>query len=81
MSASTAAAQGDEYAIVPNAQGASVDTSSWPLLLKNYDQREYFKHRETQNWKHEHFADYALSSCRSYRSLYTYPSWMYTIEA
>lgn len=30
----------DEYTIKPQASTPAVDTSSWPLLLKNYDKRE-----------------------------------------
>ena len=30
----------DEYAIKPQAATPAIDTSSWPLLLKNYDKRE-----------------------------------------
>lgn len=33
--------EGDDYAIKPTAVTPSVDTSSWPLLLKNYDKREF----------------------------------------
>lgn len=29
-----------DYAIKPEALTPSVDTSQWPLLLKNYDKRE-----------------------------------------
>jgi H/ACA ribonucleoprotein complex subunit 4 len=31
-----------EYTIKPQAATPSLDTSSWPLLLKNYDKRESF---------------------------------------
>jgi H/ACA ribonucleoprotein complex subunit 4 len=30
----------DEYTIKPQATTPALDTSSWPLLLKNYDKRE-----------------------------------------
>lgn len=30
----------DEYSIKPQAVTPALDTSSWPLLLKNYDKRE-----------------------------------------
>lgn len=33
--------QEDEYTIKPQAVTPAVDTSSWPLLLKNYEKREY----------------------------------------
>lgn len=33
----------DEYTIKPQAVTPAVDTSSWPLLLKNYDKRESSK--------------------------------------
>ena len=37
---------GDEdYTIKPEAATPAVDTSNWPLLLKNYDKREY-----TRRW-------------------------------
>jgi H/ACA ribonucleoprotein complex subunit 4 len=29
----------EEYSIKPQAVTPTIDTSSWPLLLKNYDQR------------------------------------------
>lgn len=29
-----------EYAIKPEAVTPALDTSTWPLLLKNYDKRE-----------------------------------------
>jgi H/ACA ribonucleoprotein complex subunit 4 len=29
-----------EYSIKPQAVAPSVDTSQWPLLLKNFDQRK-----------------------------------------
>lgn len=29
----------DEFSIKPTAVTPSVDTSTWPLLLKNYDRR------------------------------------------
>lgn len=32
---------GQDYAIKPQAVTPSIDTSSWPLLLKNYDKREF----------------------------------------
>lgn len=31
----------DEYTIKPQAVTPALDTSSWPLLLKNYDKREW----------------------------------------
>lgn len=31
-----------EYSIKPEAVTPAVDTSSWPLLLKNYDKRKSF---------------------------------------
>lgn len=30
----------EDYSIKPQASTPALDTSSWPLLLKNYDQRE-----------------------------------------
>lgn len=30
----------EEYTIKPQAVTPAVDTSQWPLLLKNYDKRE-----------------------------------------
>lgn len=30
----------EEYTIKPQAVTPAVDTSEWPLLLKNYDKRE-----------------------------------------
>ena len=30
-----------DYQIQPTASTPAVDTSSWPLLLKNYDKREF----------------------------------------
>jgi hypothetical protein len=30
----------EDYVIKPQSSAPSVDTSSWPLLLKNYDKRE-----------------------------------------
>lgn len=30
----------EEYSIKPQAVTPAIDTSSWPLLLKNYDKRE-----------------------------------------
>lgn len=35
------AKDGEDYSIKPTAVTPSIDTSSWPLLLKNYDKREY----------------------------------------
>jgi hypothetical protein len=35
-----AAEDGQDYSIKPQAAVPSIDTSSWPLLLKNYDKRE-----------------------------------------
>lgn len=32
--------QDEEYTIKPQAVTPAVDTSQWPLLLKNYDKRE-----------------------------------------
>jgi len=35
---------GDEdYSIKPEAVTPAVDTSTWPLLLKNYDKREFLR--------------------------------------
>lgn len=31
----------DEHCIKPQAVTPALDTSSWPLLLKNYDRREF----------------------------------------
>lgn len=31
-----------DYTIKPEAVAPSVDTSQWPLLLKNYDKRKEF---------------------------------------
>lgn len=31
----------EDYSIKPTAVTPSLDTSNWPLLLKNYDKREY----------------------------------------
>jgi len=31
-----------DYSIKPEAVTPAVDTSTWPLLLKNYDKREQF---------------------------------------
>lgn len=31
----------DEYTIKPQATTPTIDTSSWPLLLKNYEKREF----------------------------------------
>lgn len=31
----------EEYAIKPQAVTPAIDTSSWPLLLKNYDKRTW----------------------------------------
>lgn len=31
----------EDYTIKPTAVTPSLDTSNWPLLLKNYDKREY----------------------------------------
>lgn len=31
----------EEYTIKPQAVTPALDTSSWPLLLKNYDKREW----------------------------------------
>ena len=31
----------EEYTIEPQATTPSLDTSQWPLLLKNYDKREF----------------------------------------
>ena len=30
-----------EFAIQPQAAAPTIDTSEWPLLLKDYDKREY----------------------------------------
>lgn len=32
--------QEEDYSIKPQAVTPAIDTSSWPLLLKNYDRRE-----------------------------------------
>jgi hypothetical protein len=38
-----------DYSIKPEAVAPAVDTSTWPLLLKNYDKREF------QAWQiHQH---------------------------
>jgi H/ACA ribonucleoprotein complex subunit 4 len=34
------AKDGEDYSIKPQAVTPSIDTSSWPLLLKNYDKRK-----------------------------------------
>lgn len=31
----------EEYIIKPQAHTPTLDTSQWPLLLKNYEKREY----------------------------------------
>lgn len=31
-----------DYAIKPEASTPALDTSTWPLLLKNYDKRKFF---------------------------------------
>jgi H/ACA ribonucleoprotein complex subunit 4 len=40
MEVVTRKAEEDEYTIKPQAVTPAIDTSSWPLLLKNYDRRE-----------------------------------------
>lgn len=32
----------EEYSIKPQAVTPALDTSTWPLLLKNYDKRKYY---------------------------------------
>lgn len=34
-----------DYTIKPEASAASISTSDWPLLLKNYEQRKCFSGR------------------------------------
>lgn len=42
MSKEVAVVKGeDEYTIKPQAVTPAIDTTSWPLLLKNYEKREY----------------------------------------
>ena len=38
--------QGVEFAIQPQATAPAIDTSEWPLLLKDYDKRESPHRRE-----------------------------------
>jgi len=33
-----------DYSIKPQAVTPAVDTSNWPLLLKNYDKRKFYYH-------------------------------------
>jgi len=33
--------EGDEFVIKPQATAPAVDTSQWPLLLKNFDRRPF----------------------------------------
>lgn len=40
----------EEHTIKPQAVTPAVDTSSWPLLLKNYDKRECQNVLEVVNW-------------------------------
>lgn len=43
MGKDSVAKKGEEdYSIKPQAATPALDTSNWPLLLKNYDKREYF---------------------------------------
>lgn len=35
------ASEEEEFAIKPQAAVPQLDTSSWPLLLKNYDKRKF----------------------------------------
>lgn len=37
----------EEYSIKPQAATPQLDTSSWPLLLKNYDKRKFSPSRDT----------------------------------
>lgn len=39
-----AAAENGDFAIKPEAVTPNIPTSEWPLLLKNYDKREYIYH-------------------------------------
>lgn len=32
----------EDYSIKPQAVTPALDTSSWPLLLKNYEKRKYY---------------------------------------
>ena len=34
--------EGDEYSIKPQAVAPAIDTSQWPLLLKNFDRRQCY---------------------------------------
>lgn len=37
--------QEEDYSIKPEAVKPALDTSNWPLLLKNYDKREWREDR------------------------------------
>jgi hypothetical protein len=45
----------EDYSIKPEAVTPAVDTSTWPLLLKNYNQRKFtILHQRAQEHKQQH---------------------------
>lgn len=58
----------DEMVIKPEAVTPAVDTSSWPLLLKNWDQRMLSSSRACE-WHRLTF----MPSPRTHRPLHTHP--------
>jgi hypothetical protein len=64
-----------DYSIKPEATTPAVDTSDWPLLLKNYNNRTI----GNPQWEEYLLTEY-LSS-RPNGPFHSYPQWMYTPQA
>lgn len=65
----------EEYSIKPQAVTPAIDTSSWPLLLKNYDKRTW------KVWKKMNGRLTFLDSACADWSLHPDPQWLLPIEA
>lgn len=81
-----------DYAIKPQAVTPSIDTSTWPLLLKNYDKREYqliglgFRQgtregKRRRRMKQRKLTSIDFASSRPHRSLHPDPQWQLAFEA
>lgn len=68
-----------DYAIKPEATTPALDTSTWPLLLKNYDKRKFFPAFHLPPQSQNQLIDKNHSPCPN-RSFHTDPTRLYPSE-
>jgi hypothetical protein len=72
-----------DYSIKPEAVVPAVDTSTWPLLLKNYDKREFdlgSMDRNIRGCVCELHANSCLNSSRSHWTLHPNPERLHATQ-